>query len=167
MGLPSFPSAGRNNFSLRKQVAVNSIVLEKLLAPRQSLGWRFCFTVLLRTRLHKSGEVRRDILLFFLYFSSGSTYLFNILVLDLHHRIDILSTHCASVLQTICTPPRHTTPMGLPSFPSAGRNNFSLRKQVAVNSIVLQDYRLYALLHAVPPPWGSHLSHPPDATTFP
>jgi len=40
-------------------------------------------------------------------------------------------------------------------------------KQVAVNSIVLQYYRLYALLHAVPPPWGSHLSHPPDATTFP
>jgi len=38
---------------------------------------------------------------------------------------------------------------------------------VAVNSIVLQYYRLYALLHAIPPPWGSHLSHPPDATTFP
>ena len=51
-------------------------MLEKLLAPRQSLGWRFCFTVLLRTRLHKSGEVRRDILLFFLYFSSSSIYLF-------------------------------------------------------------------------------------------
>ena len=36
-------------------------VLEMLLAPRQSLGWRFCFTVLLRARLRKSGEVRRDI----------------------------------------------------------------------------------------------------------
>ena len=30
---------------------------------------------------------------------------------------------------------------------------------------MLQYYRLYALLHAVPPPWGSHLSHPPYATT--
>jgi len=74
---------------------------------------------------------------------------------------------CFSTTDYMHTPPRRTTPMGLPSFPSARRNNFSLRKQVAVNSIVLQYYRLYALLHAIPPPWGSHLSHPPDATTFP
>ena len=88
--------------SKRSEVNV-ATMLEKLLAPRQSLGWHFCFTVLLRTRLHKSGEVRRDILLFFLYFSSGSTYLFNILVLDLHHRIDILSTWASPVqLQNGC-----------------------------------------------------------------
>ena len=35
---------------------------------------------------------KKEYQLFFLYFSSCSTYLFNILDLDLHHRIDILST---------------------------------------------------------------------------
>jgi hypothetical protein len=32
-----------------------------------------------------------------------------------------------------------------------------------LRSIVLQYYRLYALHHVIPPPWGSHLSLPPKA----
>jgi hypothetical protein len=28
-----------------------------------------------------------------------------------------------------------------------------------------KDYSLYALLLAVPPPWGSHLSRPPEENT--
>ena len=46
-------------------------LFEMLLAPRRSLGWSYCFTVLLRTRLRKSGEVEGGYLLFFLYFSSS------------------------------------------------------------------------------------------------
>jgi len=29
-------------------------------------------------------------------------------------------------------------------------------------SLVLQYYRLYALHHTIPPPWGSHISKPPN-----
>jgi hypothetical protein len=30
------------------------------------------------------------------------------------------------------------------------------------NSLVLQNFSLHALLHAIPPPWGFHLSQPPN-----
>ena len=41
------------------------------------------------------------------------------------------------------------------------------RDNTPFHSLVLQYYRLYALLHTVPPPWGSHLSKygpPPPAS---
>jgi len=34
-------------------------------------------------------------------------------------------------------------------------------------SIVLQDYSLYALHLAIPPPWGFHLSNPPNIKSHP
>ena len=34
-------------------------------------------------------------------------------------------------------------------------------------SIVLEDYSLYALHLAVPPPWGFHLSNPPNIKSHP
>ena len=66
-------------------------------------------------------------------------------------------------LQAICAPPRHTTPMGLPSFLPARRNNFSLRKQVkellreeetckADRRAPLRDpHHIQVVLHAVQP----------------
>jgi len=34
-------------------------------------------------------------------------------------------------------------------------------------SIVLEDYSLYALHLAIPPPWGFHLSNPPNIKSLP
>jgi hypothetical protein len=34
-------------------------------------------------------------------------------------------------------------------------------------SIVLEDYSLYALHLAIPPPWGFHLSNPPNISSHP
>jgi hypothetical protein len=67
-------------------------VLEMLLAPRRSLGLALLLYSFVADTLTQERGSKKGYLLFFLYFSSGSTYLSNIRDLDLHHRIDILST---------------------------------------------------------------------------
>jgi len=49
---------------------------------------------------------KKGYLLFFSYFSSSSIYLFNIRDIDLHHRIDILSTEAQRLLQRMAQLPR-------------------------------------------------------------
>ena len=56
----------------------------------------------------------------------------------------LLFQMCAA-LQAICTPPLRTTPLGFPSFLC-----FYFERK--------QRYRLYALHHAISPPWGFYLS---------
>ena len=52
---------------------------------------------------------------------------------------------CASVLQTICTPPHHTTPMGFPSFPLPPEN----KQSVTVQSDTRQQFPPTAVVHAI------------------
>jgi len=62
-----------------------------LLAPRQSRLALLLYSFVEDTFTQERGS-KKGYLLFFLYFSSSSIYLFNIRDIDLHHRIDILST---------------------------------------------------------------------------
>ena len=41
------------------------------------------------------------------------------------------------------------------------------RDNTPFNSLVLQNFSLHALLHVIPPPWGFHLSHPPNRKSHP
>jgi len=75
--------------------ACPSELLEMLLVPRRSLGLALLLYSFVEDTFTPERGSKKGYLLFFLYFSSCSIYLFNILDLDLHHRIDILSTRTA------------------------------------------------------------------------
>jgi len=62
-----------------------------LLAPRRSLALALLLYSFVEDTFTQERGSKKGYLLF-LYFSSCSIHLFNILDLDLHHRIDILST---------------------------------------------------------------------------
>ena len=49
---------------------------------------------------------------------------------------------CAT-LQVLCTPPRHTTPMGLPSFPDAAEGKTKQNKTIETNQRKRDQVRLY------------------------
>ena len=82
-------------------------LLEKLLAPRRSLGLPLLLYSFVEDTFTQERGSEKGYLLFFLYFSSCSIYLFNILDLDFHHRIDILSTMVSKQLLHIR--PKYTT----------------------------------------------------------
>jgi len=66
--------------------------------PRWSLGLTLLFYSFVEDTFPQERGSKNGYLLFFLYFSSCSTYSFNILAIDLHHYIDILSTSFVSPL---------------------------------------------------------------------
>jgi len=63
-----------------------------LLAPRRSLGLALLFYSFVEDTFPQERGSNKGYLLFFLYFSSCSTYSYKILAIDHHHYIDILST---------------------------------------------------------------------------
>jgi hypothetical protein len=47
-------------------------------------------------------------------------------------------------------------------FTGRERGRSMERDNTPFNSLVLQNFSLHALLHVIPPPWGFHLSNPPN-----